>query len=512
MKEERGFRYFNFNGGDSWAYYQSVDDPRFVFNFKGEPTYLLEEVAPGFWKELQDAKRAEAQATHEYFSFISPQSDTIFNAILDKQTQDLQLMPCGNERRAQLFLENHGLFLPDILPTYDMIYDPQGTYVVDKDTRLINTYRAPFFEDRSVTGPPQIIINLIGHAIGEGDILAWFLHWLRAIAVEKIHTGVAVIAHGSFGTGKGVLANRVITPLVGAHNAAMINGQRLLEQYNGWMENKLFVGVDEIDTESLGSSARLVEANLKAWVTEPTVPVRVMRQNPRIVKNYTNWMLMSNQPSPALINTGDRRYQIGRYQPNKINLSAGDIAAIDAAVPDMFSWLRSQQPAASGLLRKILETKDRELLIDLNKTTIDSVSEHLLLGDLDFFYTQLPASKTFDTDPGGGQSDEERALAAYKQALHVMTLRAINKPDKSYVTREELFAVLNYLAGNIRRAPHHFSSLLKHHRLYLSPESPDGRKGYCLPVQWKTTSEWCVKALRDHLPDIGPKADLKDVA
>jgi hypothetical protein len=40
MKEERGFVYFNLNGGDSWAYYHPSNNPDFIHNFKGEPAYL----------------------------------------------------------------------------------------------------------------------------------------------------------------------------------------------------------------------------------------------------------------------------------------------------------------------------------------------------------------------------------------------------------------------------------------------------------------------------------------
>jgi hypothetical protein len=41
MKAERGFVYFNLNGGDSWAYYHPESNPDYIYNFKGEPSYLL---------------------------------------------------------------------------------------------------------------------------------------------------------------------------------------------------------------------------------------------------------------------------------------------------------------------------------------------------------------------------------------------------------------------------------------------------------------------------------------
>jgi len=43
-REERGFYYLNLNGGDSWAYYHPVGQNEILYNFKGEPFYLIKEL------------------------------------------------------------------------------------------------------------------------------------------------------------------------------------------------------------------------------------------------------------------------------------------------------------------------------------------------------------------------------------------------------------------------------------------------------------------------------------
>jgi len=52
MKVERGFVYFNLNGGDSWAYYHPENNPDYILNFKGEPAYLTKELLPDYWQQL----------------------------------------------------------------------------------------------------------------------------------------------------------------------------------------------------------------------------------------------------------------------------------------------------------------------------------------------------------------------------------------------------------------------------------------------------------------------------
>ena len=51
-KTERGFVYFNLNGGDSWAYYHPENNPDYILNFKGEPAYLTKELLPDYWQQL----------------------------------------------------------------------------------------------------------------------------------------------------------------------------------------------------------------------------------------------------------------------------------------------------------------------------------------------------------------------------------------------------------------------------------------------------------------------------
>ena len=51
IKTERGFVYFNLNGGDSWGYYHAEDNPEYIHNFKGEPIYLTKEIGRASCRE-----------------------------------------------------------------------------------------------------------------------------------------------------------------------------------------------------------------------------------------------------------------------------------------------------------------------------------------------------------------------------------------------------------------------------------------------------------------------------
>ena len=64
-KEERDFVYFNLSGGDSWGYYHPTNNPRIIFNFKGEPNYLTKEILPDYWDEVKEKQIVVANQRKE---------------------------------------------------------------------------------------------------------------------------------------------------------------------------------------------------------------------------------------------------------------------------------------------------------------------------------------------------------------------------------------------------------------------------------------------------------------
>lgn len=494
VKEARGYRYFNFNGGDSWAYFQPLDDFQFVHNFKGEPAYMLQEIAPEYYAQLVGRKRQEIQATTEYFSFISPADDTIYNAVLDKNSLVVELMPCSTERRAHMFLKGNGMPVPEELPLMDVVYEPRQDFVVDPTRRLINVYKpTELAYAQGSTGIPPVIDYVIEHAVGSGDVKAAFLKWCRVVCIQHEHSGVAWILTGTQGTGKGVLFHEILSPMVGTHNTCLVPMSRLVDQYNAWIENRLLVGIDEAQISALGRDAAVVESKLKTWITEPSTQLRRMHSNPRSIPNYANFLLMSNQPDPQVVTDDDRRHQVGMYQPKKIALSTDDIRDIRANVSKFYSWLVDQEEVPLSDVRAIVDHHDRRLLIDLSLTTIDSVAKKLQDGDLEFLFTQLDSTSKQDN------TITPVELTEYRQALHKISLRALNGLGyQSYITRDELFSLMNYLIGNIRRAPHHFTTLLKHHRIYLQPSTPLGVRRACMHVEWRFKDAETIRGLMNH--------------
>ncbi len=153
LKIERGFTYFNLNGGDSWGYYHSESAPHIIRNFKGEADYLTAELLPEYWAQIEakrGAARAEQQlAVHDghlkqgeeiVLVFRDFKTAVYYNGTWNATTGVLSLARASSETQIQHFLKERGLPEIDFIPVWNLVYDPQSEIRVDTEKRLINLF------------------------------------------------------------------------------------------------------------------------------------------------------------------------------------------------------------------------------------------------------------------------------------------------------------------------------------------------------------------------------------
>ena len=134
MKEERGFVYFNLNGGDSWAYYHPVESPEFIYNFKGEPAYRTQELLPSYWAKLtqQAASGAPDAKGNIYLAFREFTSGVYWNGIYDTVNDKLELYPAKSETQLRHFMKNNKMPLGESIPDWRRVFEPNNPNVIDR--------------------------------------------------------------------------------------------------------------------------------------------------------------------------------------------------------------------------------------------------------------------------------------------------------------------------------------------------------------------------------------------
>jgi len=497
-KQDRGFVYFNLNGGDSWAYYHPEDNPDYIHNFKGEPVYLTKELLPDYWASLQSAGHRVTSSGLTYLAFCDRLTGTYWKGTYDATQDLLDITIAKTLVILKDYAKENGMPLGDFVPEWDMSFDPQDNVRVDFTNKTINTFQlTPYMKAvaKKVTACPPGIFRVVHHALGgDADITEHFINWVAYILQERDRTLTAWVLHGTQGTGKGILMSRILRPLFGANQTTVRRMEEFKQPYNSYMKQCFLVFVDEVQTKALMDENGIM-ANIKNFITEPIITIRQMYASAVECRNYTNWIFASNKPDPIQIDREDRRTNVGRYQPAKLVVTDKDLAKIESELQAFHDFLLGYAVDKAAAATP-LETEDRDTLISISENAIDSVASALIEGDMEFFVDQLPTSNKYQSNALAASKVED-----YRQALHDILLRTDALTGKVNIPRDELRTLFEYTVGKIPESPNKFTSLLKHHRIHMKKVWGGDKTVNGTAVEFKDVQNF-GKYLNSHFPQL----------
>lgn len=496
-KEERGFVYFNLNGGDSWGYFHPETNPDFIYNFKGEPTYLTKELLPDYWADLHSrgagGRKPNANLPNSQgeicMAFLDPESDKYWRGTYDTNADHLQLTPTNSLTTLRMYAKANGIVFPDdVVPEWSLVFDPHDNVRVDVKNQVVNLYQPTKYmraQAREVKQCPKTIKKVIHHVVGSNDeAFDRFINWLAYVLQERDVAITAWVMHGVSGTGKGTLLSRILRPLFGEEHVAIPRMSELDKEFNSFINRSLLVVVDEFEAAAL-QSEKGVMADLKRYITEKLVQLRVMRQDARKVRNYSAWIFFSNAQAPVNIPRHDRRFNVGHYQTQKLAITDAELARIDKELQDFHDFLLYYK-VDKNLVFEPLQNKDRDDLIDLTESTLDTVTNAFMNGTMAHFVDALPTDNRYL-----GNAMDNAKVADYKSVITEILDRTDRNTGVCNMARDEFKVVYTYLVGKtIPDSPNKFTSLLKHHRLLMNKVRVNGKPVVGAQVIWKDISEW----------------------
>jgi hypothetical protein len=511
MKSERGFVYFNLNGGDSWAYYHPETNPEFILNFKGEPTYLTKELLPDYWSEVCSQTVRTGSDGTTYLAFCDRKTAAYFIGTYSAKDDVLDLNPAKTPTQVRDFAKQVGMPLGDAIPYWDLVFDPHSTQRVDFQAKTINLFSPSEYmkakpSGKVVTQVPKTILRVITHALGGPDdkLLNHFLNWCAFIIQRRAQTKTAWVLHGVPGTGKGILCTNILRPLLGAQHTTMRRMEELNEIYNQYMRNSFLVVVDEVQTSALQNEQGAM-AKIRNFITEPMITIRAMYANAPEVPNFTNWIFNSNMPDPVMIPKNDRRMNVGKYQTQPLQITTKEVEEqIPKELQTFYEYLM-QFPLDEVAARTFIDTADRTTMIHISEASIDTVADKLLGGAFDFFMDQLPAGINYLTD-----NISLNRLANYKHTLAELIKRTDPATGKCNISREEVRVIFDFVIGGMPNTPNKFTSLLKHHRVHIEKVWLDNHTVSGLKLVWTDLQNFpgWLKTLNPGVKSVAPPPKL----
>ncbi len=489
-KVERGFVYFNLNGGDSWAYYHPEDNPTFIFNFKGEPNYRTQDLLPEYWASISDrSSNYEANSAGDiYLAFRDFNSGQYWNGIYNTFGDELRLAQAKSESQLRHFMKQHGQPIGDFIPDWDMCFEPNDPMVVDPVNRKLNTFRpSAFFKDSNphvVTVLPPTIHKVMDHALGNCPVtLAHFLNWLAVITQTMDRTNTAWVLHGTQGTGKGLMFHSILAPLFGEWNTTAKRMEELEGDFTGFLKDCFLMFADEVEAgKSLYHSK--VTAKLKNLIVEPTISVREMYRPAYMHRNRINMIFASNKNAPVEVDPDDRRFNVAPRQEQPLHITAAEVNQLPLELPAFYAYLK-HYPANLARARTPLINAARTTLIDTNQLAVDGVIDAILKGDLQRLWDYLPNEKPLPMSMGLRE-------VAYHNFRRVLLDHVQNQPPN--ISRDEMHALLEWCVGSMPASPNKFSSLLGHHRVHLKVVWRHNRSVRGINVAWVADPTWLANA------------------
>lgn len=487
MRIDRGFVYFNLNGGDSWAYYHPENKPDYIYNFKGEPTYLTKELLPDYWAEITSRAGTPNSKGVQHLAFCDRATGTYWRGSYDIHSDELYIYQAKTETQLRDFCKQHGVPIADFVPEWDLVFDPHDNVRVDPNTRTVNQFQPSDYmkaKPKAIKQCPPTIFKVMHHALGSDvDITEHFVNWVAYILQFRDRTKTAWVLHGTQGTGKGILTNNILRPLFGT-NTTSRRMEELAEKYNHYMANSLLVFIDETQLSALNNE-KGVMAKIKNFITEERVPIRAMYSNAVEMRNYCNFIFMSNMSDPLTIPKNDRRFNVSKYQPERLEITDQELKLIENELQAFHDYLL-HYPVDLERVRQVINTEDRDNMIAVSESSIDTVVSALLEGRFGFFVDMLPTDSNYHKD----------AQYSAKVDDYINTLKALvartTEDGKCSIARDELKTLFDYLTDNVPRSPNKFTSMLKHHRLHTVRIWLHGKAVYGITVDWKDTDQFPI--------------------
>lgn len=490
IKEERGFVYFNLNGGDSWGYYHPENNPDYIYNFKGEPAYLTKELLPDYWAELHSRVNQIDSNGILKLAFLDPKTDRYWRGVYDSNNDKLAIEATSSALALTHYAKSNSIPLPEnVIPEWNLVFDPHMNERVDMTSRTINLFQPTQYmraKPKHVTVIPKLIRKVIFHAVGsDEECFNRFINWLAYVLQTRDRPLTAWIFHGVPGTGKGTLLAKILRPLFGHEHIATPRMKELEKEFNSFIGKSLIVAVDEVETDALYNE-RGVMADLRRYITEEFVPLRRMHRDAKLTRNYSAWLFFSNASAPVRVTKDDRRFNVAKYQAEKLNPAEIDFDAIAKELQAFHDYLMTHKVNLQHVIEPLMN-QDREELMDLTESAIDTVSNALLTGDMQWFMDQLPTGTTYAS---GLSSHHQQRTDDYRATLKVLLERTDTTTGRCNIARDELRALYDYTVGKIPESPNKFTSLLKHHRIRTVRLRIGDKNPYGITVKWQSLGRW----------------------
>jgi len=208
-----------------------------------------------------------------------------------------------------------------------------GQIINHEGRQVVNTYYP--LEIRKIEGDASPFINHVAKLIPDENDRAIIMSYMAA-CVQHIGTKFqwCPLIQGVEGNGKSLLM-RAVAYSVGERFSHFPNAADISNKFNAWIENKLFIGIEEIYT----SDKRGAAETLKVMITNDRIEIQRKGHDQYTGDNRANMIMNTNHINAIIKNQNDRRYApFFTAQQDAEHIKRDGMSG--NYFPDLYEWLR----------------------------------------------------------------------------------------------------------------------------------------------------------------------------
>lgn len=231
---------------------------------------------------------------------------------------------------------------------------------------------------------------LLLHNLMENDAKAveHFINWFSSFVNTRKKNLTAFMFAGVEGAGKGVLINKVLSPILSSDYTAELMASELTNQFNDSLENKLLINFNEVSSDF--SKTDTATQTLKSLITDPSFIVNGKHRASYKATNNFLVILSQNYLNGVKISTTDRRFN---YFVSEKSLKVAVKEKLNIDINEFISRLENEVIKFAELLatynfdslkaNSIYNTKNRERAQRATSNAFDMLIYNLKNGDFE---------------------------------------------------------------------------------------------------------------------------------
>ena len=290
----------------------------------------------------------------------------------------------------------------------------------------------------------KLLNNIVPTKTEQEYLLIWFAN---ALQLNRNRTAIILKGHTE-GTGKGIFNKHIASWAFGEANSTTFESEEILSIYNGRMENNLFCCLNEIAIE--GKETIVIE-KMKSWITDPELKIRNMRVGGRIVRNYNNFLVFSNQSKPVDVSITDRRYSI--FSTSEFPLT--DICNTAKLIEGIKQERQKFVLGLCNLDSKLFSMVDKPMMTETKKEVVsETIGSHEELlqtvknRDLDLLHTMLTDALA---QPLGQRDLADRQALMYNTNLFQIMEDVESEFRQKYISTNKLQLLHSLIYGVVTK-------------------------------------------------------------